>query len=723
MNQLRRCAAGACGALREFRQKSCTREWLLLFFWCDLLWCETVVRFYSAQFFFTIGVVPTALFSAVAALVLYTLCSVFPRRVCRVLELTFTWALCVFYASQLIYNYEFHFFYSAYSMGNGGQVAEFWRVILHAMWVRLPGLLAILLPAVLQSVFGRVFAEPRVRQVWRRLCLLAAAVVLHIAIVLSLPLLGSAPMSPYDLYHDTNDLSKGALQLGLLTAFRLDVQRLLFGFDGGELVMPEPSDEPTEPPTQGVEEPTTGPTEPTEPAEPSETVHYSPRRYNVLDIDFDALAQGEENETVSRLHTYFGEQEPTKKNNHTGIFRGCNLIFITAEGFSPLAIDPVLTPTLYRLQTGGINFTNFYTPYWGVSTSDGEYVNLTGTIPKSGTWSFKDSADNAMPLTLAQQLKREGYSAYAFHDHSYTYYRRDKSHPNLGYDFKAVGNGLEITDQWPESDVEMIDVTTADFVENTPFHVYYMTVSGHLRYSFDENDNAIAAKNRALVEDLPYSEGVRAYLACQIELDRALELLLTRLKEAGVLRSTVIVLTADHYPYGLSLDEQSELAGHELDPHFEIYRNAFIIYKEGRRPETVDKLCCSLDILPTLSNLFGLQFDSRLYMGRDVFSDAPPLLIFSDRSWMTDEASYYTITEELTPFTDTPLTQEEIDYYNDIVADKFLVSQWVLEEDYWRTLFGDNLPPDNVFLPPGQTAEPPDDPDGTISPESSNEYE
>lgn len=713
MDQVRRCAACVRDALRDFRQKHCAREWLLLFFWGYLLWCEVVVRYFSAQFFFTIGLIPTALFSAVAALVLYTLCSVFPQRVDRVLELTFTWALCIFYASQLVYNYEFHFFYSAYSMGNGGQVLEFWRVILYAIWVRLPGLLGIVLPAVLLCVYGRVFTVPRVRQVWRRLCLLAVAVALHIAILLALPVFGRAPMSPYDLYHDTNDLSKGALQLGLLTAFRLDVHRLLFGFDGGELVMPEPTDEPTEPPTQRVEE-STG--ELSEATEPTEAVRYDPRRYNVLDIDFNALAQGEENETVSRLHTYFGEQEPTKKNNHTGIFRSCNLIFITAEGFSPLAIDPELTPTLYRLQTGGINFTNFYTPYWGVSTSDGEYVNLTGTIPKSGTWSFKDSADNAMPLTLAQQLKREGYSAYAFHDHAYTYYRRDRSHPNLGYDFKAVGNGLEITDQWPESDVEMIDVTTADFVENTPFHVYYMTVSGHLRYSFDENDNAIAAKNRALVEDLPYSEGVRAYLACQIELDRALELLLTRLKEAGVLRSTVIVLTADHYPYGLSLDEQSELAGHELDPHFEIYRNAFIIYKEGRKPETVDKPCCSLDILPTLSNLFGLQFDSRLYMGRDVFSDAPPLLIFSDRSWMTDEASYYTITEELTSFTDTALTQEDVDYYNGVVADKFLVSQWVLEEDYWRTLFGDNLPPDNAV-------EPPDDPDGTISPESSNEYE
>ena len=717
VRKCRRFVAPVWEALRGFRQKHYAREWLLLFFWLYLCWCEGMVRINSAQFFWTIGLLTTALFSAVAAMLLYVLCSVFSQRVNRVLELIVCYGLLIFYASQLIYNYKFHFFYSAYSMGNGGQVLEFWRVILHALWVKAVPLLLMLLPAVLLSVYGRVFAQSRIGSRLRRAYFAAGAIALHMAIVLLLPAFGNAPMSPCDLYHETNDLSKGALQLGLLPAFRLDVHRLIFGFDGGELVTPEepsslsseptqlPSDEPA--PVSSETEPVTAPTVLPE---------YDAAEYNVLNLDFAALAAGEENETVRRLHEYFGMQTPTKKNEKTGIFAGCNLIFITAEGFSYLAIDPELTPTLYRMQTEGMQFSEFYTAYWGVSTSDGEYVNLTGTIPKSGTWSLSDTADNAMPLTMVQQLKREGYSAYAFHDHSYTYYHRDKSHPNLGYIFKAVGNGLEITEQWPESDVEMMDVSTADFVSQEPFHVYYMTVSGHLPYSFDESDNAIVAKNSALVEELPYSEPVRAYLACQIELDRAMELLLQRLEEAGVLENTVIVLTADHYPYGLSIEEQSELAGHELDPHFEIYRNALLIYKKGMEPETVTRRCSALDILPTLSNLFGLDFDSRLYMGQDIFSDAAPFLLFSDRSWMTDDGSYYTIGEELTLFGEKEITTDEIEYYNSITANKFLVSQWILEEDYWRVLFGDNLPPDDL-------PHDPENPDGTISPESSNYYE
>ena len=318
VRKCRHFAASVREALREFRQKHYAREWLLLFFWLYLCWCEGIVRINSAQFFWTIGLLTTALFSAVAAMLLYVLCSVFSQRVNRVLELIACYGLLIFYASQLIYNYKFHFFYSAYSMGNGGQVLEFWRVILHALWVKAVPLLLMLLPAVLLSIYGRVFARSRIGSRLRRAYFAAGALALHMAIVLLLPAFGHAPMSPYDLYHETNDLSKGALQLGLLPAFRLDVHRLIFGFDGGELVTPEePSSLSSEPTQLPSDEPMPSETEPV----PAPTVlpEYDAAEYNVLELDFAALAEGEENETVRSLHEYFAMQTPTKKNEKTGV--------------------------------------------------------------------------------------------------------------------------------------------------------------------------------------------------------------------------------------------------------------------------------------------------------------------------------------------------------------------------------------------------------------------
>ncbi len=656
--------------------------WLLPFFYLSLCLNEAVLRAVTAQGFWRAGLGIACLFALVPALAAYVLCRLFPPKMNRVLELVLSWFFFLFYASQLVYFQIFGCFYSAYSLGNGGQVLEFWKVTVHTMGENWLPLVLLLLPPLGLSLFCRFFSAARPKRWYRLIIALALAAALHFGIAALLPVFGTEPLSAYDLYHNTNDLSSGVTRLGLLPAFRLDIHRLLFGFRGGQLVPELP--EPTQPPETEPSSETELSTEPTEP--PIDT---SP---NVLEIDFDSLLAGETDDTIRQLHAYFAAQTPTAKNEKTGMFRGCNLILITAEGFSYLAVDPELTPTLYKLTTQGFQFTNFYTPIWGVSTSDGEYVALTGTIPKNGVWSFSRTSTKAMPLTMVQQLKKLGYSAYAYHDHTAGFYDRNESHPNLGYIFKAVNRGLDVRQTWPESDLEMIDLTTADYMGSEPFHAYYMTVSGHLEYNF--YGNSMAAKNQALVEDLPYSDAAKAYLACNIELDRALELLLQRLEEAGVAENTVIALSADHYPYGLTVDQQSELAGHELDERFELYRNACIIYKKGMEPETVDHPCSSLDLLPTLSNLFGLEFDSRLYMGQDVFSDASPLIIFSDHSWLTDRGSYYMPTGEYTSFDGTEPSAEEIERINGVVSNKFTVSAWVLDSDYWRTLFGDNLPPD-----------------------------
>lgn len=95
------------------------------------------------------------------------------------------------------------------------------------------------------------------------------------------------------------------------------------------------------------------------------------------------------------------------------MFKGDNLILITAESFSPYAISPELTPTLYKMSTQGFVFNNFYNPIWGVSTTDGEYVACTGLIPKSGIWSFYRSGRNAMPFVMGNQFKKLGYATKA----------------------------------------------------------------------------------------------------------------------------------------------------------------------------------------------------------------------------------------------------------------------------------------------------------------------
>ena len=105
------------------------------------------------------------------------------------------------------------------------------------------------------------------------------------------------------------------------------------------------------------------------------------------------------------------------------------------------------------------------------------------------------------------------------------------------------------------------------------------------------------------------------------------------------------------------------------------------------KPERVDRACSSLDLLPTLCNLFGLDFDSRLYMGQDVFSEAEPLVIFSNRSWITGEASYNSQTGEVSSLTGGEISDRYVQTIKDAVNNKFTISAWILDRDYWRILF------------------------------------
>ena len=680
---------GKFSAVVSHRSPRSRWVWLLFVLWLTALIPELALHLATAKdpaSLWNYGMYLPGLFALVPVLILFAvLCLIHSGGWKRALLILFSLIVFVLCASQLVYYRIFGCFYSAYSMANGGQVLQFWDIALKTVWQNLPVLILMLLPFLCVCIFGKHLI-PRTAIEKKPLCLISAsiAVVLQIALVLCLPLFGGkSELSPYDLYHNNTDSYYSVNELGLMTAFRLDVVRTLTDSQpGGTIHIDVPADTtptettvPTTPATEGETEST--------PTVPEPTIDTSP---NALPIDFDALIAGEGNSDILEVHQYFQSRTPSNKNEKTGLFSGCNLIMITAEAFSSLIVDEVRTPTLYKMMHEGFYFTDYYVPDWGTSTTDGEYAFLTGTIPKANVWSFSRSSDHLMPLTMSRQLLGLGYNAYAYHGHTYNYYDRNEYLENLGYTYRAYRQNLDVDYTWPESDVQVVDLTTEDYVNQEPFTAYYMTISGHREFNF--SGNFIACKNRELVAEEPYSNAVRAYIATQLELENSLTLLLERLEEAGVLENTVIVLTADHYPNGLTEGEISELLGHRVETNFEIFKNGCIIYKPGMTPETITAPCSHLDLLPTLSNLFGLEFDSRLYMGRDVFSDAAPLVMFRNRSWITDQASYNSGTGEVVSFTGTPVSDTYVVQIKNEVSNRFAVSSRILDYDYWRILFG-----------------------------------
>lgn len=644
------------------------RNYKLLLFWIFLiLFLESIFKVFV---FKTINgnLILTFVFSISIAIFLFVLSKCFKKKVNHVLTYIGISLITILFMSQFIYYQFYASILSVYSIfSGGGQILQFAGQIVDIILKNWYILLLFLLPL-------GIFITLDIKKVWdykpishlKKGILILISLILHTTTVLSFHVIEKGKLySSKNLYYSTHAPLLTADKMGLLTMMRLDIERFVFGFTEENLELPVGEDVTTKEEEEIIEE----------------------VEYQTEEIDFDSLIENEEDETIKEMHRYFQSQTPSKKNDYTGMFEGKNLIVFVAEAFSDYAIDEELTPTLYKLYQEGFQFKNFYTPLFPVSTADGEYMTDTSLIPKEGVWSLAKIEGNYMPYSYANVFENLGYTSHAYHNNTATYYKRNKYIKTMGYDsFKACKAGLNINCKiWPQSDLEMIAASTPDYINNEKFIAYYMTVSGHLEYT--RNGNMMVSKNWSYVKDLPYSNKAKSYLAANIELDRAIAKLLEQLEQAGKLEDTVIAISGDHYPYGLTIEEINELSTYERDSEFEIHHMPFLIWNSGmEEPVEVLKYGSSLDVLPTLLNLFGIEFDSRLLMGRDLLSDSPNLVIFSNRSFITDLGKYNAITKTFESF-NNEVDSNYIDSISLVIYNKFKYSRLILEKDYYKIVF------------------------------------
>ena len=653
--------------------------WPLFFLPLALIYHELLMHIFDRSVaFLEMPLVYILLFSAAMGLLLSVLVDLLPRKAAHIV----TYALCVGWTVLTCIEYCCKSYFKTYwGLGfvmqmTGNVVGNFFTTMMEIIVSRLLFILLAFVPLAALIIFHRHLLPGRQLRGRTRLLALAGFIVFQAA--------GSALCytGEYKADYTYNFITDRAVpNFGLSASVRLELQYTLFGLpDAPVIQVAEPDPEP----------------------EPSPVVY----DYNKMDLDFEAESQLVGGQTLANMHKYFSSLTASQKNEYTGMFEGKNLIQITAEAFSPYVISKELTPTLYKLTHEGFVFNNYYQPGWGQSTTGGEFAAMTGVIP---TWinnnlSFYVSHKDYMPFALGNQFRALGYTTVAYHNNVYTYYNRHLTHPNLGYDYYGQGNGLNITGPgWPYSDLEMMELTAPayieDYVQNgKPFHAYYMTVSGHANWGWG---NAMSAKNReAAVATYPNaSQPVQGYIAANLELEYALTYLLEQLEAAGIADDTVICLTADHYPYALATDEvdyYQELSGTQ-DSELDIsrYRNTLILWSGSmEQPVTVNTPCSSIDIIPTLSNLFGLTYDSRLLSGRDVFAEnynasqastCMPLVILPTNrgnSWITAAGTYDAKTRTFTPNPGITVADDYVDTVTSLVDAKFSYARQLIQYDY-----------------------------------------
>ena len=191
----------------------------------------------------------------------------------------------------------------------------------------------------------------------------------------------------------------------------------------------------------------------------------------------------------------------------------------------------------------------------------------------------------------------------------------------------------------------------------------------------------MASRNWDAVKDLPYSHRAKAYLATQIELDKALEYLVNALKEKNKLEDTVIVLAGDHPPYTLSESELKERK--KINDYFDRYHTNLIIYNSEIKNTVVDKYCSTIDVLPTVLNLFGITYDNKLLMGKDIFSDDISTIVFQTGSFIYNGNKYNANYEKVTSGL---LGKTEVEEIRDSIFKEYRYSRLILENDYYSKL-------------------------------------
>ena len=615
------------------------------------------------------------LFSAAGGFLLSALVDILPRRAAHIV----TYALCVFWTVLTCIEYCCKSYFKSYwglsfiTQMTGNVVGNFFSTMLEIIFGRIVFILLSFLPLVLLIILRRRLLPGKTLSVRCRVMALAVFAVCQ-AVGSALCYTGE-DRADYT-YNYVTDYA--VPRFGLAATIRLEAQYAIFGLPDAPVIQ--------------VDEPV-----------PDEPVVYD---YNKMELDFTATSDLVGGSTLENMHNYFSSKTASQQNEYTGMFKGKNLIQITAEAFSPYVISKELTPTLYKLTHEGFVFTNYYQPGWGQSTTGGEFAHMTGIIPTwvNGNLSFYASHQDYMPFALGNQFRALGYTTVAYHNNSYTYYNRHLTHPNLGYDYYGQGNGLTLTvPGWPYSDLDMMELTAPAYIEdyvNTgkPFHAYYMSVSGHANWGWG---NAMSAKNReAAVAAYPNaSQPVQGYIAANLELEYALTYLLEQLEAAGIADDTVICMTADHYPYALVTDEvdyYQELSGKQ-DSELDIsrYKNTWLLWSGSMESSvTVNTPCSAIDILPTVSNLFGLEFDSRLMSGHDVFaqnynasqaSTCMPLVILPTNrgySWITAAGTYDAKTRTFTPNPGITVADDYVKTVSSLIDAKYSYARQLIQYDY-----------------------------------------
>lgn len=384
-------------------------------------------------------------------------------------------------------------------------------------------------------------------------------------------------------------------------------------------------------------------------------------------------------EEYVRVDKFFASKPKPEENKYSGIFKGKNVIAVMMESIDDWMVNEKYTPTIKYMMDNGINLNKHFAPTFGTGyTFNSEFTFNTGFYtPKTSTTAVNFSS-NSYPYSLPNLFKQAGYSVNSFHYNNSEFYNRGIMHNSFGYEHYNSFMKFGMPDYVAQADSNIIksDEIYGKMTEKGPFFDFIITYSGHVPYTFKDAKLSLVTEKYPELVDPDMNTEKNACMLLARDTDDFFRDLLIRLSDDGLLENTVIIAFSDHYAYGFSdkdlLMEYSREAGSGM-----LYRVPAFIYSPGIESVTVNKVTQTIDLLPTVVNLFGLE-NNNCYMGNDIFDKRyTGLAYFNNKSWYDGEIYYEPSKNE---------KEEESDYVNERnkqVSSEMDINDIVVAGDYF----------------------------------------
>ena len=454
--------------------------------------------------------------------------------------------------------------------------------------------------------------------------------------------------------------------------------------------------------------------------------------FKSLDAKFNTLF-GYDN-AAKEFRDYYNENTIEFKNNeYTNIFEGKNLIVVHTESMQNAAINQEfngeqVTPNLNRLKDEGIYFSNFYAQASSGTSSDSEFTFSSSLFPVTNG-SVAVSYWNREYETIQKLLKEKGYNTLSFHANNGDFWNRNNLHKSFGYNtFYSKSSfsvdeenviGLGLSDK--EFFKQLVPILKKEHDENGKFMATLIMLSNHTPFDDVDKYGEFETNIKETLENgeekvYPYMEDTKLgnYFKSAHYADSAIGELMEELDAVGLLDNTVVVFYGDHdaklpkadfvrlYNYDKETDGVIDKEDENYKPvdyyEYEINRSVpLIIWTKDRQfNKTINTAMGMVDVMPTLSNMFGLK--PKFALGNDIMNLNSNIVSFPNGNWLTNDIYYNSQKDEYKVINPNAIIDKDtISKNNEITSKKLQVSNDIIlydliknEKDKLDKVEGDN---------------------------------